>query len=131
VTLSIRWIVFCLALLGLMLASLQHLWERRREIKTMHVLGFSPQEIVGAHVVESGAVCALPVIVGLIGGGGLGWGLTTLVNPRSFGWSLDFSLSLTPLLLALAFIVSVAVVVGCATSLFLRRILKEATLSDE
>jgi len=131
VTLSIRWIVFCLALLGLMLASLQHLWERRREIKTMHVLGFTPWEIVGAHVIESGAVCALPVIVGLIGGGGLGWGLTTLVNPRSFGWSLDFSLSLTPLLLALAFIFSVALVVGCATSLFLRRILKEATLSDE
>lgn len=131
VTLSIRWIVFCLALLGLMLASLQHLWERRREIKTMHVLGFSSQEIVGAHVIESGVVCALPVVVGLIGGVGLGWGLTTLVNPRSFGWSLDFSMSLAPVVIALAFIISVALVVGCATSLFLRRVLKEATLSDE
>ena len=131
ITLSIRWIVFGIALLGLMLASLQHLWERRREIKTMHVLGFSPQEIVGAHVIESAVVCALPVVVGLIGGVGLGWGLTTLVNPRSFGWSLDFSLSIGPVLIALAFILSVALVVGVATRLFLGRILKEATLSDE
>lgn len=131
ITLSIRWIVFGIALLGLMLASLQHLWERRREIKTMHVLGFAPGEIVGAHVVESSTVCALPVVVGLLGGVGLGWGLTTLVNPRSFGWSLDFSLSIVPVLIALAFIVSVGLVVGLATRLFLGRILKEATLSDE
>ena len=131
VTLSIRWIVFSIALLGLMLASLQLLWERRREIKTMHVLGFSPREIVGAHVVESGIVCALPVVVGLLGGGGLGWGLTTMVNPRSFGWSLDLSLSLTPVWIALAFIISVALVVGIATRLFLHRVLQEATLSDE
>lgn len=131
VTLSVRWIVFSIALLGLMLASLQLLWERRREIKTMHLLGFSPREIVGAHVVESGVVCGLPVLIGLLGGIGLGWGLTTMVNPRSFGWSLDFSLSIAPVFIALAFIISVVLAVGIATRLFLRRVLKEATLSDE
>lgn len=131
VTLSIRWIVFGIALLGLMLASLQHLWERRREIKTMHVLGFSPREIVGAHVVESSVVCALPVVVGLFGGVGLGWGLTTLVNPRSFGWTLEFSLSVMPVVIAAGFVLSAAVVVGLATRFFLGRILSEATLSDE
>lgn len=131
ITLSIRWIVFGIALLGLMLAALQHLWERRREIKTMHVLGCSPGEIVGAHVVESTVVCALPVLVGLVGGVGLGWGLTALVNPRSFGWSLTFSLSIVPVIIALGFIVAVAVVVGVAARVFLNRTLREATLSDE
>jgi putative ABC transport system permease protein len=131
VTLSVRWIVFGIALLGLLLASLQHLWERRREIKTMHVLGFSPYQIIGAQVVEMTVVCALPVCVGLLGGGFLGWGLTALVNPRSFGWSLHFSLSLTPVLIAIGFIVGVALAVGLATRSMLATTIKEAKLADE
>jgi len=131
ITLSIRWIVFGIALLGLVLASLQHLWERRREIKTMHVLGFTPNEIVGVHVVESVVVCALPVLTGLVGGIGLGWGLTTLVNPRSFGWSLEFSFSLVPAGIAICFILGVGGVVGLATRSVLRRTIEEATLSDD
>jgi len=131
VTLSVRWIVFGIALLGLLLSSLQHLWECRREIKTMHVLGFSPYQIIGAQVVEMTVVCALPVAVGLLGGVCLGWGLTALVNPRSFGWSLRFSLSPAPILIAMAFIVSVALAVGLATRGMLAKIIKEATLADE
>jgi putative ABC transport system permease protein len=131
ITLSIRWIVFSIALLGLVLASLQNLWERRREIKTMHLLGFSPLQIVGAHVVESAVVCALPVAIGLVGGVALGWGLTAFVNPRSFGWSIDFSLSVTPVVIAVGFIVAVAVVTLAATRVVLKRTIEEATLSDE
>jgi putative ABC transport system permease protein len=131
VTLSVRWIVFGIALLGLLLASLQHLWEGRREIKTMHVLGFAPNQIIGAQVVEMTVVCALPVVVGLIGGVLLGWCLTSLVNPRSFGWSLGFSLSSDPLLIAIGFVVAVAGGVGIATRSMLGRIIKEARLADE
>jgi len=131
ITLSIRWIVFGIALLGLVLASLQNLWERRREIKTMHVLGFSSWQIIGAQVVENTVVCALPVGLGLLGGGALGWGLTALVNPRSFGWSIDFSLSVMPLLIAFAFVCGVALVTCIATAAALRGVLTEATLSDE
>ncbi len=131
ITLSIRWIVFSIALLGLVLASLQNLWERRREIKTMYLLGFSSSQIVGAHVVESTVVCALPVAIGLLGGIALGWGLTDFVNPRSFGWSMDFSLSVTPFVIAVGFIVAVAVVTLAATRVVLKRTIEEATLSDE
>jgi putative ABC transport system permease protein len=131
ITLSIRWIVFGIALLGLVLASLQNLWERRREIKTMYVLGFSPGQIIGAHVAENTVVCALPVLIGLIGGVALGWGLTEFVNPRSFGWSIEFFISATPLLIALAFVIGVALVTFLATAAVLGRVLTEATLSDE
>lgn len=131
ITLSIRWIVFGIALLGMMLAAIQHLWERRREVKTMHVLGFTPRQIVSAQVAESAAVCALPTLVGALGGVAVGWGLTELVNPRSFGWSLDFTPSLTPIFVAVGFISGVAVVVGCATAALVGRTIREATLSDE
>lgn len=131
ITLSIRWIVFGIALLGMMLAAIQHLWERRREVKTMHVLGFTPRQIVSAQVAESTAVCALPALVGVLGGVAVGWGLTDLVNPRSFGWSLDFAPSITPIFVAVGFICGVAVVVGCATAALVGRTIREATLSDE
>lgn len=131
ITLSIRWIVCGIALLGVMLAAVQHLWERRREVKTMHVLGFAPQQIVCAQVAESTAVCTLPVFIGVLGGFAVGWALTELVNPRSFGWSLDFTPSITPALIAVGFIGGVAVVVGCATLVLIGRTVREATLSDE
>lgn len=131
VTLSIRWIVFCLALLGLLLASIQHLWERRREVKTMHVLGFSPAQILGAQVIEVTAVCAVPVLVGVCGGVALGWGLTNFLNPRAFGWSLNFTLSLTPLTVAVGFLSGLVIVVGIGTRIMLSKTIKEATLADE
>ena len=131
ITLSIRWIVFSIALLGLVLTALQNLWERRREIKTMRVLGFSSVQIIGALVAENTVVCGLPVAIGLVGGVALGWGLTEFVNPRSFGWSIDFTLSVMPVMIAVAFIVGVALATFVAVSVVLRGILEGATLSDE
>jgi putative ABC transport system permease protein len=131
ITLSIRWIVFGIALLGLGLSSIQSLWERRREIKTMYVLGFSSRQIIGAQVVEQTVVCMLPVMIGLVGGVALGWGLTAFVNPRSFGWSIDFTPSVIPMMIGLAFVAGVALVTFVATSVALRGILDEAALSDE
>lgn len=131
ITLSIRWIVFGIALLGMVLSALQNLWERRREIKTMRVLGFSSNQIMGAHVLENTVVCALPVILGLVVGVALGWGLTEFVNPRAFGWSIDFTLSVMPAVVGFAFIVGVALVTLVAISVVLRGLLEEATLSDE
>jgi putative ABC transport system permease protein len=131
ITLSIRWIVFGIALLGMVLTALQNLWERRREIKTMRVIGFSPEQIIGAHVVENAVVCALPVVLGLVGGVALGWGLTEFVNPRAFGWSITFTLSAMPALVGFAFIVGVAFVTLVAIRVVLKGLLEEATLSDE
>lgn len=131
ITLSIRWIVFGIALIGLTLAALQHLWERRREIKTMYVIGFSNFEILIAYTVEAAAVCALPVIIGVLAGGCLGWGLTELLNPRVFGWSLNFNLSLTPIIIATGFMIGVPCVVGGALALSLGHTISRATLVDE
>jgi putative ABC transport system permease protein len=131
ITLSIRWIVFGIALLGLTLAALQHLWERRREIKTMYVIGFSRVEILIAYTAEAAAVCALPVVIGIFAGCYLGWGLTDLLNPRVFGWSLNFNLSLAPLFIAAGFMIGVPCVVGSALALSLGHTIRQATLADE
>ncbi len=131
VTNSIRWIVFSLGVMGILLAVLQHLWERRRELKTLHLLGMSPAELVTSVVYESVLVSGLPVGVGIVGGIAMGWGLTHYINPLSFGWSLTFSLSFFPIVVSILFVGTVAVVVGLSTFLLLPGTIKRATFADE
>lgn len=131
VTNSIRWIVFGLGVVGLLLASLQHLWERRRELKTLYLVGMRPVEMVMAFVYESVLVTVLPVVLGIVSGIAMGWGLTQYINPLSFGWSITFAFSWYPILISVLFVVSVALVVGVATGILLRRAVAMATFSDE
>ena len=131
VTSSIRWIVFTLGVVGLLLATLQHLWERRRELKTLYLLGMTSWGMVLAFVYEGALVCVLPVGVGVLGGVMMGWGLTHYVNPLSFGWSLAFSFSLYPVFVSCLFVLAVACVVGIATALLLKKTVRGATFSDE
>jgi putative ABC transport system permease protein len=131
VTNSIRWIVFGLGVVGLLLASLQHLWERRRELKTLYLVGMRPVDMVMAFVYESVLVTVLPVLLGVVGGVAMGWGLTQYINPLSFGWSITFAFSWYPILISALFVASVALIVGIATALLLRRAVAMATFSDE
>jgi putative ABC transport system permease protein len=131
VTNSIRWIVFTLGVVGLLLATLQHLWERRRELKTLYLLGMTSWGMVLAFVYEGALVCVLPVGVGVLGGVMMGWGLTHYVNPLSFGWSLAFSFSLYPVFVSCLFVLAVACVVGISTALLLKKTVRGATFSDE
>jgi putative ABC transport system permease protein len=131
VTSSIRWIVFTLGVVGLLLATLQHLWERRRELKTLHLMGMNSWSMVLAFVYEGALVCVLPVGVGVLGGVMMGWGLTHYVNPLSFGWSLAFSFSFYPVFISCLFVVAVACSVGISTALLLKQTVRGATFSDE
>lgn len=131
VTRSIQWIVFSLGVLGILLAVLQHLWERRRELKTLYLLGMSRGELISSIVYESVLVSGLPVGVGIVGGVAMGWGLTHYINPLSFGWSLNFSLSLFPVLVSILFVAAVAVVVGIAACVLLPGTISRATFADE
>lgn len=131
VTQSIQWIVFSLGVLGILLAVLQHLWERRRELKTLYLLGMSRGELISSIVYESVLVSGLPVGVGIVGGVAMGWGLTHYINPLSFGWSLNFSLSLFPVLVSILFVAAVAVVVGIAACVLLPGTISRATFADE
>ncbi len=131
VTGSVRWIVFGIGVLGLVVAGLQLLWERRREVKTLVVIGVSPSQVIGWSVLEGALVSTAAFILGVAMGTVVGWVLTTLVNPLSFGWTLEFKISSAPVLFAAAFVVCVSLVLALTSWLAMRRILKMTTLSDE
>jgi putative ABC transport system permease protein len=131
VTGSVRWIVFGIGVLGLVVAGLQLLWERRREVKTLFVIGGTPAQVIGWSVLEGVLVSTAPFVLGVVMGTVVGWTLTTLVNPLSFGWTLEFRGSTAPLFFAAAFVVCVSVALVLASWLATRRIVRQTTLSDE
>ncbi len=131
VTGSVRWIVFGIGVLGLVVAGLQLLWERRREVKTLLVIGVTPAQVIGWSVLEGALVSLAPFALGVIMGTVVGWTLTTLVNPLSFGWTLEFRGSTAPLFFAAAFVSCVSIALVLASWLATRRIARRTTLSDE
>ncbi len=131
VTGSVRWIVFGIGVLGVVVAGLQLLLERRREVKTLVVIGVSPAQVVAWSVLEAFLVSMVPFVLGVIMGTVVGWVLTTLVNPLSFGWTLEFNVSTAPIFFAVAFVACVSIALVLASWLAARKIVGITTLSDE
>ena len=131
ITESVRWIVFLIAGAGLVVSFVQHLWERCREIKTLRVIGASRTQIVAATTIECGLVCACAGPVGVLGGVLLGWALVEHVNPVSFGWSLEFSPTVQPIILTALFSFALCISVALCAVAVLGRIVEHATLADE
>jgi len=131
ITGAVRWIVFLLAGIGLLIAFLQHVWEERRTIKVMRALGYSRLQIAtlwGVHACETSIIAAFS---GIVGGGIVGWGLVYLVNPASFGWSLDFYLTSAPLIISFLFIIAVSASVFLATWYMVKFVIDGVAISDE
>ncbi|MFM1846570.1 MAG: hypothetical protein RL417_44 [Pseudomonadota bacterium] len=90
ITTLMRGIVMVICFLGFILTVLQLHSERQHEIRTLTTLGMS-QGAERTAVLLEGLLLFVPgVLLGLAGGTGLALILIYLVNPLSFGWSLDF-----------------------------------------
>lgn|GEM_PF-2573633 len=91
ITELIRILVVVLCIVGSTVCSLQMLRARARELKTLDVLGTSSQTIRSSIAFE-GLTLALPALVlGWIAGVILALLLIYVINPLSFGWSLNIS----------------------------------------
>jgi putative ABC transport system permease protein len=131
ITSSVRWIVLAIAGIGMLVSFLQQVWERRRELKSMRVLGVSRMQMTGSLGLEIALVALVAGPVGLIGGSVIGWGLVTYVNPFSFGWSLDFHLTTGPFMVTALFLVGISLLITTACRLALVRLIDTAKLADE
>jgi predicted lysophospholipase L1 biosynthesis ABC-type transport system permease subunit len=131
VTESVRWIVFVVALCGLVSTSAQYLWERRREYKTSNVIGVSTSTLANSVAIESAAVFGAAAIVGVVAGTGIGWCLSEYVNPLVFGWGLTFKFNLKPLVEALVFCVGGVAFTRIVAKLLIKRIYQHTSLADE
>lgn len=80
-----------LALVGLVFTTLQLAIERRSAIRTLRTIGASSWQVFlaigAAYIIQIGVAAGL----GIIFGAALGWIMTEIINPRFFGWSIEFS----------------------------------------
>lgn len=131
ITDSVRWIVFALALLGLVATIAQDLWERRKEIRVAEAMGTPVRTLVGMLCLEAVSITASAVVIGLLGGIAIGWCLTEYINPLVFGWSLVFCVSWGPCIEALGFIALVGIASACMTTVLIRHVMLTTSLQDE
>jgi putative ABC transport system permease protein len=131
ITESVTWIVFVIAVLGLATSTLQYMWERRREVKTLLVLGAAPSLIVLAVVLEAALVSVAVLSIGVCSGVALGWCLTCYINPLSFGWTLSYNPSWQCGMVGIAFITAVLGVVGLCAAVLVPIIQRSAAISSE
>jgi putative ABC transport system permease protein len=131
VTESVRWIVFVLALLGLVSTGAQYIWERRRELRIAEVLGITPKTLTLSLVIETALLSAVATLVGLLAGIGIGWCLTDYINPLVFGWSLVFKVGIVPVLESTAFLIAVIIASGLVSHLMVGKIVGSCRLEDE
>ncbi len=131
VTDSVRVIVFVMALLGWLSTTAQYIWERRRELRVAYVVGVSRRSLVTSLTIEVVFVAGLAAIGGVIAGVIIGWCLTCYINPLVFGWTLNFTLSLRPILEALVFVGCVALAMMLLAQVMVGRIARSVALADE
>jgi putative ABC transport system permease protein len=109
-------IVLLMCGLGLLSSSLQRFWQRRRELELTRILGV-PQQMLRVALLLETLVIALPgILAGLMGGFALSWILVYLINPLSFGWTIDWNVSLLavsqPIVFSFILVVLVSVIGG-------------------
>ncbi|MBT8080337.1 MAG: FtsX-like permease family protein [Gammaproteobacteria bacterium] len=106
------WLALAIAVAGILGAMLATQFERSRELATLRAIGMTPWQtgqLVLAQTGFIGLVSGLAAVpLGLV----MAWMLIRVINLRSFGWSLDLTVS-TPILIAIpAVAVSVALLAG-------------------
>jgi putative ABC transport system permease protein len=89
-------VLVALAGLGTTLASV--LAERRAELTTLRALGMSHSEIARVAAWEGALLSVVGTAAGLLAGTGLGALLVFVINKQTFGWTLQLSFPLPPLL---------------------------------
>jgi putative ABC transport system permease protein len=131
ITGAVRWIVFSLALVGVLLSVAQRLWENREDYKLLRILGFSRLAVARVVTVQMlpnvlGSICA-----GLLTGVLAGWALIALVNPTSFGWTLTFHLTIEPFIVAGLFLVVTLMTMSVMALVVTRAVIDPLPISKE
>jgi putative ABC transport system permease protein len=131
VTRVLQLLSLLVAALGVMGALLARALERTREVGLLRALGLSPSGVGRLLALENAIVGvmagALAAPLGLL----LAVLLVHVINRRSFGWSLDFTLAPSALLVAPAFGLLAALIAGLPPRAMARRISPAEALRDE
>ena len=128
ITAIVRFLVMIICAVGFWLLRLQRIWLARREMSTLSVLGVRRREFFEIAAVEGILLALAAGLLGICGGVSLAWILVSTINPLSFGWTLDFEVSIGAILLPLALLIAASLV---AALFSVRLEVGRGVLSDE
>jgi putative ABC transport system permease protein len=96
-------------------------FEKQREVGIIRALGFTPRQLWGLVMLETGLMGLVSGLVAMPAGYTLALILIEVINRRSFGWSLQLALTARPFLEALLVAVVAALLAGLAPARKLSR----------
>jgi putative ABC transport system permease protein len=119
------------AFLGVLSALLSIELERAREIAVLRALGFAPRALITTLLVQTGLLGAAAGLgaapIGIV----LAALLVHVINQRSFGWTMHFTVAPQPLIAGLALAIGAALLAGCYPAIRARRADLAVALREE
>jgi putative ABC transport system permease protein len=112
VTFALQFLAALIAFIGVFNTITALTLERRREIGILRANGLTVAQLWQMVIFEAVMIGLLAGLLAVPLGTALAWILVFVINQRSFGWTLDFVLTFTPYLQALAVSVSASLLAG-------------------
>ncbi len=112
ITSVLRGIAIAVAVIGIFLTLTTLVAEREREIGVLRAIGASAQQVQGMVLVESALIGLLASLLGLVAGLALSLVLTFVINKAFFGWTIQFTVPWSTVLLMPFWIVFAALFAG-------------------
>ena len=112
ITYALEVIGVAVAVAGLGLTLVSVLFERRNDLATMRALGMTRREMARTAAWEGALLALAGWIGGLVISFGLGWILINIINKQTFGWTLQYALPWTQILILGALVVAAGATVS-------------------
>lgn len=112
ITTVLRILAIVVAFIGVLSALMALELERRREMGVLRATGMTPGQLGGFVTLQTGLMGAIAGVLSLPLGYALAYVLVFVINKRSFGWTLQLTVSADILLQALALAVGAALLAG-------------------
>jgi len=112
ITTVLRILAIVVAFIGVLSALMALALERQREMGVLRATGMTPPQVGGYVTLQTGLMGVIAGLLSLPLGYALAYVLVFVINKRSFGWTLQLSLSPEILLQSFALAVAAAVLAG-------------------
>jgi putative ABC transport system permease protein len=112
ITTVLRILAIVVAFIGVLSALMALELERRREMGVLRATGMTPPQLGGFVTIETGLMGTIAGLLSLPLGYALAYVLVFVINKRSFGWTMQLSVSPDILLQALLLAVGAALLAG-------------------
>ena len=112
ITQVLRLLAVGVAFVGIVSALMALQYERRREMAVLRATGLTPRQTGGLVLLQTGFMGLMAGVMAIPLGIVVAVALVRVINLRSFGWTMDLTVSVGPLLIAVLLAILAALLAG-------------------